>query len=148
MTPIPAKIDSGLWYQYYFPDRAPGRTGGRSARRRPDEADIRAHGDGVRQPRLCRRGDPPLRHGLGLAPGYPPYEEIERKLAAQPIITVSAITLDDVTSGKRWFGDGGKVPRPSDLPSGSGRRSQPAAGSSKSVCGRSREANGSRGLTP
>jgi hypothetical protein len=88
------------------------------------------------------------RHGLGLALGYPPYEEIERKLAAQPIITVSAITLDGVTSGKRWFGDGGKLPRPSDLPSGSGRRSQPAAGRSKSVCGRSREANGSRSLTP
>jgi len=46
MTPIPAKIDSGLWYQYYFQTER-GQVGLEADRRRPDEADIRAHGDGI-----------------------------------------------------------------------------------------------------
>jgi pimeloyl-ACP methyl ester carboxylesterase len=46
------------------------------------------------------------RHRLGLAPGYPPYEEIERKLAAQPVITVPAITLDGVADGNYPASDG------------------------------------------
>ena len=34
------------------------------------------------------------RHRLGFAPGNPRYEEMERRLAAQPAITVPAVTLD------------------------------------------------------
>jgi hypothetical protein len=46
------------------------------------------------------------RHRLGLAPGYPPYEAIERKLAAQPVITVPAITLDGEADGNYPASDG------------------------------------------
>jgi pimeloyl-ACP methyl ester carboxylesterase len=45
------------------------------------------------------------RHRYGLAEGDPRYAEIERKLAAQPVITVPAITLD---------GEGDGVLRPTD----------------------------------
>jgi pimeloyl-ACP methyl ester carboxylesterase len=46
------------------------------------------------------------RHRLGLAPGYPPYEDIERRLAAQPVIGVLAITLDGLTDGNYPATDG------------------------------------------
>ena len=39
------------------------------------------------------------RHHLGLAAGYPPYEELEKRLAAQPTITVPTITLDGDADG-------------------------------------------------
>jgi len=84
MTPIPAKIDSGLWYQYYFQTER-GQVGLAADRRgvarmrptferpamafdNPDYVDVVIHS---------------YRHGLGLAPGYPPYEEIERKQIGQ-----------------------------------------------------------------
>jgi pimeloyl-ACP methyl ester carboxylesterase len=40
-----------------------------------------------------------FRHRLGLAPGYAPYEDIEKRLAGQPPITVPAITLDGQAGG-------------------------------------------------
>jgi len=40
-----------------------------------------------------------FRHGLGLAPGFPQYEEIEEQLAKQPPIAVPAITLDGQADG-------------------------------------------------
>jgi pimeloyl-ACP methyl ester carboxylesterase len=46
------------------------------------------------------------RHRLGLAPGDPPYAAIERQLAAQPVITVPAITLDGVADGNHPASDG------------------------------------------
>ena len=39
------------------------------------------------------------RHRYGLAPGDPRYDEIERGLAAQPPITVPAITIDGDADG-------------------------------------------------
>jgi hypothetical protein len=39
------------------------------------------------------------RHRLGLAPSYPPYEQIEKKLTAHPPITVPAFTLDGLADG-------------------------------------------------
>ena len=39
------------------------------------------------------------RHRLGYAPSYPPYDQIEKKLAAQPAITVPAVTLDGLADG-------------------------------------------------
>ena len=39
------------------------------------------------------------RHGLGHAAGYPPYEDLEKRLAAQPTITVPTITLDGDADG-------------------------------------------------
>jgi hypothetical protein len=84
MTPIPAKIDSGLWHQYYFQTER-GQVGLAADRRgiarmrptferpamafdNPDYVDVVIHS---------------YRHGLGLAPGYPPCEEIERKQIGQ-----------------------------------------------------------------
>jgi hypothetical protein len=46
------------------------------------------------------------RHRLGLAPGYPPCEDIERRLAARPVISVLAITLDGLTDGNYPATDG------------------------------------------
>lgn len=39
------------------------------------------------------------RHRLGRVAGYPAYEELERRLAAQPPITVPAVTLDGGADG-------------------------------------------------
>jgi pimeloyl-ACP methyl ester carboxylesterase len=39
------------------------------------------------------------RHRLGLADGYAPYEDVERRLAALPAITVPTITLDGKADG-------------------------------------------------
>ena len=39
------------------------------------------------------------RHRLGFAAGYPPYEDLEKQLAALPTITVPTITLDGDADG-------------------------------------------------
>jgi hypothetical protein len=92
------------------------------------------------------------RHRLGLAPGYPPYEDIERRLAAQPVIGVPAITLDGLTDGNYPATDGSataaKFHGPRNPPPGSGRRSQPAAGSSKGICRRGHGIDESRLIVP
>ena len=46
------------------------------------------------------------RHRLGLAPSYPPYDQTENKLAAQPAITVPAVTLDGLADGNFPATDG------------------------------------------
>jgi pimeloyl-ACP methyl ester carboxylesterase len=46
------------------------------------------------------------RHRYGLAEGDPRYAEIERKLAAQPVITVPTITLDGDSDGVARASDG------------------------------------------
>lgn len=119
MTPIPAKIESGLWYQYYFQTER-GRAG-LTVDRRGVARVIWARNspswsfDDATFERTAAAFDNPdyvdivihsYRHRLGLAPGYAPYEEIERKLAAQPVITVPAITLDGVADGNYPASDG------------------------------------------
>ena len=123
---VPARPDREvpLWYQYYFQlDR--GRAGLAANRREiakilwqqwspnwqfddscfertaaahdnPDYVDVVIHS---------------YRHRFGLAEGDPQYAELQRKLAAQPVITVPTITLD---------GDGDGVAFPTD-----GRASAP-----------------------
>jgi hypothetical protein len=39
------------------------------------------------------------RHRLGSSPGYAPYDDLERRLATLPAITVPAITLDGDADG-------------------------------------------------
>jgi hypothetical protein len=39
------------------------------------------------------------RHGLGFAPGHPPYEEIEQRLAALPTIAIPAVTSGGMADG-------------------------------------------------
>jgi pimeloyl-ACP methyl ester carboxylesterase len=46
------------------------------------------------------------RHRLGYAPSYPPYDQIEQKLATQPAITVPAVTLDGLADGNFPATDG------------------------------------------
>jgi hypothetical protein len=45
------------------------------------------------------------RHRLGFAPSYPPYDQLEQ-LAAQPPITVPAVTLDGLADGNFPATDG------------------------------------------
>jgi pimeloyl-ACP methyl ester carboxylesterase len=110
--PLPPSVERGLWYQYYFQTER-GRAGLQANRRElahilwknnsptwnfseavfersakafdnPDYVDIVIHS---------------YRHRLGLAPGYPQYEDSERKLALTPSITVPTITLDGMADG-------------------------------------------------
>ena len=46
------------------------------------------------------------RHRLGLAPGDPAYADIEARLAAQPVISVPAVTLDGLADGNFPATDG------------------------------------------
>jgi pimeloyl-ACP methyl ester carboxylesterase len=46
------------------------------------------------------------RHHLGLAPGYAPYQELEERLAQQPVIPVPAVTLDGLAHGNFPATDG------------------------------------------
>ncbi len=110
--PIAAKIEAGLWYQFYFQTER-GRAGLTANRR--DIARImwtrnspNWHFDDATFDRSARAFDNPdyvdvvihsYRHRLGLAAGCPPYEELEKRLAAQPAITVPTITLDGDADG-------------------------------------------------
>ena len=111
-APLPVHVEWGLWYQYYFQTER-GRAGLDANRRdlthilwknnsptwnfsqatfdraakafdNPDYVDIVIHS---------------YRHRLGLAAGFPAYEESEKKLALTPPIRVPAITLDGVADG-------------------------------------------------
>jgi pimeloyl-ACP methyl ester carboxylesterase len=118
---VPARPDREvpLWYQYYFQVER-GRAGLAANRRgiakilweqwspnwdfddacfertavaydNPDYVDVVIHS---------------YRHRFGLADGDPQYADIERKLAAQPPITVPAITLDGEEDGVALATDG------------------------------------------
>jgi pimeloyl-ACP methyl ester carboxylesterase len=118
-APIPAKIESGLWYQYYFQTER-GRLG--LTADRTGIANViwtrnspGWHFDDATLARTAASFDNPdyvdvvihsYRHRLGLADGYPDYVEIEKRLAALPPITMSAITLDGLTDGNYPAGDG------------------------------------------
>ena len=110
--PLPAKIESGLWYQYYFQTER-GRAG-LTANRRDiarilwtrnsptwhfDDATFDRSADAFDNPDYVDVVIHSYRHRLGLAAGYPPYEELEKRLAAQPAITVPTITLDGDADG-------------------------------------------------
>ncbi len=119
MTPIRPDLEAGLWYFYYFLTER-GRAGLTANRRdiamviwtrnspkwtfteqtfhraavafdNPDFVEVVLHS---------------YRHRLGLAPGYPPYDEIEAKLAEQPTIAVPTITLDGTADGNFPATDG------------------------------------------
>lgn len=110
--PLPAKVEWGLWYQHYFQtDR--GRAGLRANRR--DLAHILWKNnsptwafDDTTFERSAAAFDNPdyvdvvihsYRHRMGLADGFPRYAEIERRLAALPVIDVPTITLDGDADG-------------------------------------------------
>ncbi len=105
--PLAPSIESGLWYQYYFQTER-GRAGLTANRReiartlwirnspnwRFDEATLDRHASSFENPDYVDVVIHSYRHRLGLAAGYPPYEDVERRLAALPAISVPAITLD------------------------------------------------------
>jgi pimeloyl-ACP methyl ester carboxylesterase len=110
--PIAAKIEAGFWYQYYFATER-GRAGLMANRRdiarimwtrnspnwHFDDATFERSADAFDNPDYVEIVIHSYRHRLGLAAGYPMYEELEKRLAAQPAITVPTITLDGDADG-------------------------------------------------
>jgi pimeloyl-ACP methyl ester carboxylesterase len=121
MVPAPPDREVPLWYQYYF-QLERGRAGLAANRRgiarilwaqwspnwkfddacfertaiahdNPDYVDVVIHS---------------YRHRFGLADGDPQYADIERKLAAQPAISVPSITLDGDGDGVSPATDGSR----------------------------------------
>lgn len=110
--PATATVEAAFWYQFYFLTER-GRAGLTANRR--DIARImwarnspNWHFDEATFARSARAFDNPdyvditihsYRHRLGHAAGHPQYEELEKRLAAQPPITVPTITLDGAADG-------------------------------------------------
>jgi pimeloyl-ACP methyl ester carboxylesterase len=117
--PLPPKAEHGWWYQYYFATER-GRAGYAANRRdfakliwksnsptwafddatfdrtaasfdNPDHVDIVIHN---------------YRWRLSLAAGDPEYDDLERRLAAGPVISVPTITLDGDSDGVAPASDG------------------------------------------
>jgi pimeloyl-ACP methyl ester carboxylesterase len=110
--PLPPAVESGLWYQYYFQTER-GRTGLKANRReiartlwtrnsptwRFDEATLDRHASAFDNSDYVEVVIHSYRHRLGLADGYAAYEDVERRLAALPAITVPTISLDGGADG-------------------------------------------------
>jgi pimeloyl-ACP methyl ester carboxylesterase len=110
--PLPPAAELQWWYQYYFATER-GRAG--YGRYRSDFAKLiwkiaspRWAFDEATFNRTARSFDNPdhveivihnYRWRLGLAEGEPAYEDLERRLAEAPVITVPAITLEGDTNG-------------------------------------------------
>ncbi len=105
-------VESGLWYQFYFQTER-GRAGLRANRKeiartlwtrnspnwRFSEATLDHHASAFDNPDYVDIVIHSYRHRLGLAAGLPQYEDVERRLAALPVIRVPAITLDGRADG-------------------------------------------------
>ena len=119
MTPIRPGLEAGFWYFWYFLTER-GRAG-LTANRRDIAQVIWArnspawHFDDATLDRAAAAFDNPdyvevvlhsYRHRLGLAPSYPRYDPTEQSLAAQPAITVPAVTLDGLADGNFPATDG------------------------------------------
>ncbi len=119
MIPIRPDLEAGLWYFYYFLTER-GRAGLTANRREIAKViwtrnSPKWHFDDAMLDRAAVAFDNPdyvdvvlhsYRHRLGLAPGYPPYDESENLLAALPVITVPAVTLDGLADGNFPATDG------------------------------------------
>ncbi len=117
--PIPAKIEAGLWYQYYFATER-GRTALQANRRdiarviwnnnspswRYDESTFQRSMASLDNPDYVAVVIHNYRFRLGLLPGYPEYQDLERVLATLPVITVPAVTLDGQADGVVPANDG------------------------------------------
>lgn len=117
--PIPAKIESGLWYQYYFATER-GRAGLIANRRdfarvtwvrnsptwKFDDATFERSAAAFDNPDYVEIVIHNYRFRLGLAPGIAKYEALERRLATLPVISVPTITLDGDSDGVAPVTDG------------------------------------------
>ncbi|MBD9469639.1 alpha/beta hydrolase [Pseudoxanthomonas sp. PXM01] len=111
-TPLPARVEHGLWYQHYFQTER-GRAGLAAHRREIAEILWKNNSPGWQFDnetfqRSAAAFDNPdyvdvvihsYRHRMGLAEGYARYDAIEKALAMKPVIRVPAITLDGAEDG-------------------------------------------------
>jgi len=118
LKPADVTHEVAYWYQWYFQTER-GRAGLAANRReiarvlwqqwspswRFDDAALARAVTAHDNPDYVDVAIHSYRHRYGLADGDPRYAEIERRLAAQPVISVPAITLD---------GEGDGVARPTD----------------------------------
>jgi pimeloyl-ACP methyl ester carboxylesterase len=114
MEPESPQNEHRLWYQYYFHSER-GRAGLAADRRAVahllwqlwsptwafDEATFERSAIAFDNPDFVEVVIHSYRHRFGLVPGDPAYAVIERRLAAQPPISVPAITFDGADDGVR-----------------------------------------------
>ena len=114
MEPDTPQNEHMLWYQYYFHSER-GRAGLAKDRRgltrllwklwSPtwafDDATFERSAAAFDNPDFVEVVIHSYRHRFGLVPGDPACAEIERRLAAQPVIDVPAITFDGADDGVR-----------------------------------------------
>ena len=114
MLPDTPENERSLWYQYYFHSER-GRNGLAKDRRAVcrllwklwsptwafDEATFERSAAAFDNPDFVDVVIQSYRHRYGLAAGDPTYADIERRLAAQPAITVPAMTFDGADDGVR-----------------------------------------------
>ena len=114
MVPDTPANEHRLWYQYYFHSER-GRAALQADRRgvcrllwqqwspswRFDEATFERSAAAFDHPDFVDVVMHSYRHRFGLVTGDPAYAAIENQLAAQPLITVPAITFDGVDDGVR-----------------------------------------------
>ncbi|MGJ7507725.1 alpha/beta fold hydrolase [Variovorax sp. GT1P44] len=118
MEPEAAENEHRLWYQYYFHSER-GRAGLAADRRgitgllwrlwsptwKFDDATFERSAAAFDHPDFVEVVIHSYRHRFGLVPGDPAYADIEARLAAQPPITVPAITFDGADDGVRPVAD-------------------------------------------
>lgn len=118
-VPIRPDLEAGFWYFYYFLTER-GRAGLTANRREIAEviwrrnsprwrftaADLDRAAEAFANPDFVDVVLHSYRHRLGCAPGAARYEDLERRLARQPAITVPAITLDGAADGNFPATDG------------------------------------------
>ncbi len=114
MVPDAPENERSLWYQYYFHSER-GRNGLAKDRRAVckllwklwsptwgfDETAFERSAAAFDNPDFVDVVIHSYRHRFGLVPGDPAYADIERRLAAQPAITVPSITYDGADDGVR-----------------------------------------------
>jgi pimeloyl-ACP methyl ester carboxylesterase len=120
MEPDTPHNEHRLWYQYYFHSER-GRAGLAKDRRgltrllwqlwsptwNFDDASFERSAAAFDNPDFVDVVIQSYRHRFGLAPGDPAYTDIEEQLAAQPPISVPAITFDGADDGVRPPADAG-----------------------------------------
>jgi pimeloyl-ACP methyl ester carboxylesterase len=114
MEPDTPENEHSLWYQYYFHSER-GRAGLLKDRKaiakllwklwsptwRFDDATFERSAAAFDHPDFVEVVIHSYRHRFGLVAGDPAYADIDRQLAAQPAISVPAITFDGIDDGVR-----------------------------------------------